>query len=167
MSLFARTEQKAFSLIEAAIVLGIVGLVVSGIWVAAAELNFRMKQKSFNDGLLYIYTQTQALFPRDFPCGLTYFTTRADAMGIRPKDWPFTAVGSFGVPGYGDDLNLAIDCDANGKQLLVLQFWNIPYKNCNTMNTYLSARLPSGTIHTQPTCWSWTTAFTWKIYLFK
>lgn len=35
--------RKAFSLIEAAIVLGVVGLVIGGIWVGAAEVGERLK----------------------------------------------------------------------------------------------------------------------------
>ena len=162
-----RPTRKAFSLIEAAIVLGIVGLVIGGIWIAAAELNFRHRQHVFNNGLLHIYTQAQNLIPRDFPCGTTWITTRADAMGIRPKDWPLTAAGSFGVPEYGDDLNLAIVCDADNKLMLHFQFYDFPYKYCRMAKTYIAAVFPASSIHTQAECYSWPSINIWKLYLFK
>lgn len=43
----------AFSLIEAAIVLGVVGLIVGGIWIGAAAVNDRMKWQQTEDGWLY------------------------------------------------------------------------------------------------------------------
>lgn len=47
--------RRAFSLIEASIVLGVVGLIIGGIWVAAAAVNENMKWRQTEDGLtLYI-----------------------------------------------------------------------------------------------------------------
>lgn len=44
---------KGFSLIEAAIVLGIVGLVIGGIWIAAANINERIRWQQTEEGWLY------------------------------------------------------------------------------------------------------------------
>ncbi len=49
----ARKQRRGFSLIEAAVVLGVVGLVIGGIWVAAAAVNDRLKWKQTEAGWLY------------------------------------------------------------------------------------------------------------------
>lgn len=46
-------QKKGLSLIEAAIVLGVVGLVIGGIWIAAAAVNENIKWRRTEDGWLY------------------------------------------------------------------------------------------------------------------
>ncbi len=55
-------KNKGFNLIEAAIVLGIVGLVVGGIWVAATSVYANLRSKRATDELLQIVQGTRALF---------------------------------------------------------------------------------------------------------
>ena len=57
-----RAAQKGFNLIEAAIVLGIVGLVVGGIWVAATSVYANLRSKSATDQLLAIAQGVRALY---------------------------------------------------------------------------------------------------------
>lgn len=54
--------QKGFNLIEAAIVLGIVGLVVGGIWVAATSVYANLRNKTATDQLLKIAQGVRALY---------------------------------------------------------------------------------------------------------
>lgn len=54
------TSRRGFSLIEAAIVLGIVGLVIGGIWVAASAISHRQKDNDFR----ILYGQTLDLAQR-------------------------------------------------------------------------------------------------------
>ena len=56
-------KKSGFSLIETAIVLGIVGLVIGGIWVAAAAVFTNQKYKDLLDGTTFIVDQTQSLLP--------------------------------------------------------------------------------------------------------
>ena len=57
-----RAAQKGFNLIEAAIVLGIVGLVVGGIWVAATSVYANLRAKTASDQLLKIAQGVRALY---------------------------------------------------------------------------------------------------------
>jgi type II secretory pathway pseudopilin PulG len=62
MSLRRRRAVQGFNLIEAAIVLGIVGLVVGGIWVAATSVYANLRSKQATDNLLSIAQATRALY---------------------------------------------------------------------------------------------------------
>lgn len=57
-----RAANKGFNLIEAAIVLGIVGLVVGGIWVAATSVYANLRAKKATDELLSIVQSVRALY---------------------------------------------------------------------------------------------------------
>jgi hypothetical protein len=57
-----RAAKKGFNLIEAAIVLGIVGLVVGGIWVAATSVYANLRSKRATDELLSIVQGVRALY---------------------------------------------------------------------------------------------------------
>lgn len=53
---------KGFSLVEAAIVLGVVGLVIGGIWVAAAKVNDSIKWRQTEEGWIYYMNLTAKYF---------------------------------------------------------------------------------------------------------
>ena len=57
-----RAANKGFNLIEAAIVLGIVGLVVGGIWVAATSVYANLRTKQATDQLLQIAQSMRSLY---------------------------------------------------------------------------------------------------------
>lgn len=56
--------RRAFSLIEAAIVLGIVGLVIAGIWTAASALNENYKVRQTSEDIIFIVHNVQNNFTR-------------------------------------------------------------------------------------------------------
>ncbi len=71
------TFRKGFNLIEAAIVLGVVGLVIGGIWVAAASVNENMKISRTEGAILQIMTGLRQKFSRnDWP-----------GLGLPPDDY--------------------------------------------------------------------------------
>ena len=49
-----RKSRRGFNLIEAAIVLGVVGLVIGGIWVAAAAVQQNLREADASKGLIQI-----------------------------------------------------------------------------------------------------------------
>lgn len=55
-------DRRGFSLIEAAIVLSVIGLVVGGIWVAAAALIENLRIKDFVSSALTVQQNTAQLF---------------------------------------------------------------------------------------------------------
>jgi type II secretory pathway pseudopilin PulG len=59
-----RLARRGFNLIEAAIVLGVIGLVIGGIWVAAQAVNRELRMKGAAEDVLLIARNAVALFPR-------------------------------------------------------------------------------------------------------
>lgn len=83
-------HKSGFSLIEAAIVLGVVGLVIGGIWVAAAAVNESHKQSVILSEIGQIVRNVQMKFPRN-----------GDAMG---SDIYFSAQTGCSATCLGKDL---------------------------------------------------------------
>lgn len=84
-------KKRAFSLIEAAIVLAVVGLVIGGIWVAAAAMYENYKVNKTVEGVLTIAKNVQNLISiRDaemisaVEIDITSYVMKA---GVFPKDW--------------------------------------------------------------------------------
>src|SRR6185369_4823894 len=89
----ARPRKKTgFSLIEAAIVLAIVGLVIGGIWVAASAVATKMKISRTLVGLTFAVSQGQKKLPMSMYTGSYVWiqgsgATMGITMNIFPKDW--------------------------------------------------------------------------------
>lgn len=67
-------KTRGMSLIETAIVLGVVGLVIGGIWVAASAVSAQMAVNKFSERLARIATDIQANYrqvPSDYMGGTT------------------------------------------------------------------------------------------------
>lgn len=60
-----KNHKRGFNLIEAAIVLGVVGLVIGGIWIAAAAVNDQLKVSKAASGLVYACNRATNVFPRN------------------------------------------------------------------------------------------------------
>lgn len=59
---------RAFSLIEAAIVLGVIGLIIGGIWVAAAMFDFKYQEQQFQQGFLTYQENVKRYMNQTVPC---------------------------------------------------------------------------------------------------
>jgi hypothetical protein len=57
-------SRRGFNLIEAAIVLGVIGLVIGGIWVAAASVADNQRVSATSAGLLSTCQSIQRVFPK-------------------------------------------------------------------------------------------------------
>jgi type II secretory pathway pseudopilin PulG len=85
-----RQERRGFNLIETAIVLGMVGIVIGGIWVGAATVSENIKVKKTIEGILAIARNIQSLISaRDSiaignSINITSTLIQAEAY---PKDW--------------------------------------------------------------------------------
>lgn len=86
-----KNNKHGFSLIEAAIVLAVVGLVVAGIWVAAATLKQRWFEQQFMEGLLVLATNAQKYLSQKDACGgasLADVSSSPELWNIMyPKQW--------------------------------------------------------------------------------
>lgn len=88
-ALFRR--KKGLSLIESAIVLGIVGLVIGGIWVAAATVQENRRQARFLEQIVHIASAVgnSAFNNITTPASVAFaFLDQAAAENIRKDAWP-------------------------------------------------------------------------------
>lgn len=83
-------KRRGFNLVEAAIVLGVVGLVIGGLWVAASSVMFNRKLSATQAGILYSAKEAERIFSikldqvgRDN----TIMDPAAIRSGVAPKDW--------------------------------------------------------------------------------
>ncbi len=106
----AALKRRGFNLVEAAIVLGVVGLVIGGIWVAASAVSSNQKLAEMTKGLGYANERLRQLAPSlgSTPTTLISWLTRTGPgihMAILPSDWitngivtpPFSEVREFGI----------------------------------------------------------------------
>lgn len=83
-----KRESSGFSLIEAAIVLGIVGLVIGGIWVAASAVSDRMAATRIAGSLVQMADATQNLLKRSAYTEVN-ITSAAIGAGIIPSGYTY------------------------------------------------------------------------------
>jgi len=81
-------RRHAFSLIEAAIVLGIIGAVLGGLWVAASSVSSNMKVNATLTGINEMVIKINQLFYNSaLPASLTTINDALIATNIAPPDW--------------------------------------------------------------------------------
>lgn len=91
-------RRKGFSLIEAAIVLGVVGLIIGSIWIAAASVRENMLANQITSGYLHIVSEMQSRVPISLATGRNcsnngrilqdeYSYSSGVLMGLFPADW--------------------------------------------------------------------------------
>lgn len=100
-------RQRAFSLIEAAIVLGVIGLIIGGIWTAADSVRF---QRNINDtkiGYLQLVRglRTNVTFETWPTTGSLDMTVHAMRMKLGPDNW--LATSSYITP-FGQRLTILL-----------------------------------------------------------
>lgn len=94
MTVRARQHQAGFNLIEAAIVLGIVGLIVGGIWAAASSAYENMRQQTASKQLLALVQGIRGYYAQ---AGTDTFDTNASNivnLGLAPNDMVINAGGT-------------------------------------------------------------------------
>lgn len=123
-----RNARRGFNLIEAAIVLAVVGLVVAGIWVAAASLKQRWFEQQFMEGLVVLKNNAQKYITQNESCllgGIHYEHPNFYPL-MQPKQWT-----ELGIEPDGKiDISMRIECEGtstffqNEKYLSVV-FWGL------------------------------------------
>lgn len=105
------TSRRGFNLIEAAIVLGVVGLVIGGIWVAADAVMMRMRIKQTTEGIYLIAKELNETLTSP-PYGAITDTYMAAVISKKPlpAGWQATSdpttyhtpSGDMFLPSYGN-----------------------------------------------------------------
>jgi type II secretory pathway pseudopilin PulG len=108
----SRNRSHAFSLIEAAIVLGVIGLVIGGIWVAAADLASKRRLNEAAEGMLTSVQNARALlephtYPSTFATGV-WVGQMLNAARAYPPGW--TAQGNHAISPAGVRIEITQGC---------------------------------------------------------
>ncbi len=120
-----QSKQRGFNLVEAAIVLGVVGLIIGGIWVASAAVYNSYKINKTVEDLAVIVKNIQNLISFRDAENITNNATFASTLisaGVFPKEWiidgntirtpfganvtPWNLIGVSGVNGTRFDLSM-------------------------------------------------------------
>lgn len=90
----SRPRTAGFNLVEAAIVLGIVGLVIGGIWAAYSQVTLNRQTSKLQQDILQINNGLWNLFKNiPMPAG-TSLGAAAASGGILPGDWKWNGIDS-------------------------------------------------------------------------
>lgn len=119
----ALKTRRGFNLIEAAIVLGVVGAVIGGIWVAATTISYNYHKQQFLQGLLSLQTNAARYLTQKMPPGNGYYISNTAVYPkafydlIYPKEW--TRFNMFGkILSKGSWTAIEIVSDADGTRFL-------------------------------------------------
>ncbi len=94
-------REAGFNLIEAAIVLGIVGLIVGGIWAAAASAYENMRQQSASKNMLAFAQNVRNFYSNGGATSIDTSMTNAITQGLVPPDMRVgttAAISSWATP---------------------------------------------------------------------
>lgn len=80
-------RRSGFSLIEAAIVLGVVGTIIGGIWIAAAMVMDRIKLNQYRDEVYDVFRRANEMFAVGMYDAETPASLAAIRLGLYPRTW--------------------------------------------------------------------------------
>ena len=102
-------KPDGFSLVEAAIVLGVIGVIIGGIWAAASYLDQSFKMQRMASGLSLATENGLRIFGRQSASGTwTNATASAISAGLFPADW---IQGNSIKHPFGGDVLVGIKAD--------------------------------------------------------
>lgn len=136
----ARKTRMGFNLIESAIVLGVVGLVIGGIWYAAAAMyeNYKVN-KTINDIALIVKNVQELISIRDAESigNAVNITTTLIKAGVFPETWvnENNVINPFGA--IAEVLNLAQPAGASTR--FFIRFYGIPQSSCIKLTVKISS----------------------------
>lgn len=133
------TKRRGFNLVEAAIVLGVVGLVIGGIWVAASAVNSNFALSGTQTDIVSIISNVQKTFTRQdiyaYP-SLTDITATGINAGVFPSSWIKNGVAT-NAWGGGVTLRMGQSLISGGHFSLSLLY--VPQDVCIKLVTRISS----------------------------
>lgn len=100
-----RNNENAFSLIESAIVLGVVGLVIGGIWVAANSVRQHYQTNRMASAIATMVVQGRNVLGRTWPGTSTVISTAMIRAGVIPADL-IDSTGTVARAPWGDTIGM-------------------------------------------------------------
>ena len=131
-------HEKGFSLIEAAVVLGVVGLVIGGIWVATSAVLAKMRVNTFTQEVMTLYQNVIAVYPRR--ANDNFWTLDPITKTLVPATWTeYPAWDSFVEPSFGYAMYFGGDVDGGAFELYIwpISTSTIPKSVCINLVTSL------------------------------
>ena len=131
-------KRQGFSLIEAAIVLGVIGLVIGGIWIAASSMMENYRVQGMTKDIFVIASNVQKLMSNadaNTLAGAASIEFELAQAGGFPKNWE-TSVG-IRDPYFGSMLNLQ-NYYAGATPYFVIGLYRIPRSICIKLVTAVS-----------------------------
>lgn len=127
-------RRRAFSLIEAAIVLAIIGLVVSGIWIASSTVSENRRYSHFSEQVILTIQNIRAMYrntPVNSDVWLTDFANNGvdpiAKMGLAPSDM-FS--GSRLVDPWGNQVVIMLPANSTQQDQIIVHFTNLTIDRC-------------------------------------
>lgn len=135
--------RHGFNLVEAAIVLGVVGLVIGGIWIAAAQVRENMVVNKLAEGVLITSNNIQRLVNTYTAntLGLADITTPMIAAGVFPQDW-ITDTGALLTQVNGSVIINSVP-DSSPPARFHISLTNVPKSTCMKLIAAVSSRYVS------------------------
>lgn len=145
-----QNHKRGFNLIEAAIVLGVVGLVVGGIWISASAVSDHFKVSKTASGLLDVCVNIGKVFDDRLVSGGTGSTDITSAVfqaGFFPRDWWNGSRINLPTGGFTIIYQWKADQTYLGKNIggmLTFYLLDVPNKHCRNLVQKLSPHTVSG-----------------------
>ena len=134
MKLQSNRKKLAFTLTELAIVLGIIGLILGAIWVAAASVYANLRLSQAATETLLIVQNFKSLYGGNRngqPSNGTDITAMAMNAGLLPSDMIQSGSTSYALgPWGGSQVNVYSASIWDG---ITVAFWNIDQSTCNRL----------------------------------
>ncbi len=126
-------KRRAFSLIEASIVLGVVGLVVGSVWVVSAKVNSSMRESNLAVAVINTVDNTRSMYTASYPATTEDITQALMNFKMLHQD---LMVGGVARHAFGGAVE--VDLVANDPEPIRVTLASIPRSNCISLVTTLS-----------------------------
>lgn len=145
-----RHRKSGFSLIEAAVVLGVVGLVIGGIWIAASAVYDNYKLNQVIVGTRKIVNNMRGLYPLESVPSITALDQTRTYSGVWYRDSIFKDCDGFDatttsvVSPFGGIVRAQI-IRITGE--IKVFYFSVPEAQCNKLVTALSSNLSNNNLN--------------------